>query len=179
MSKLIPVGIMGLLMVAAGGLVLLNRTNSKARMEISVQPTVPLKTSIDPVDKRVNVKASFAIFTHGTFRVFTAVMYHNLSKDVYIEAASPNIIKVKKEGITWNDFFSTLPFKLTDDCLTTGTKEIFCSNNVYALKFYLNGERKSQILDQVIQEGDTLLITYGNESEAAIEKQKQRVSSPW
>ncbi len=168
MSKLIPVGIIGLLMVAAGSLVLLNQTNSKALMETSVQPTVP-----------VNVKASFAIFTHGTFRVFTAAMYHNLSKDVYIEAATPNIIKVKKEGITWNDFFSTLPFKLTNDCLTTGTKEIFCSNNVYALKFYLNGERKSQILDQVIQEGDTLLITYGNESEAAIENQIQRVPSPW
>lgn len=58
-------------------------------------------TTLQIVDKQ----ASFAIFTHGTFRVFTATMYHNLSKEVYIEASNPNIVLVRKTGVTWNDFF--------------------------------------------------------------------------
>ena len=58
----------------------------------------------------VNKKASFAIFTNGTFRLFTAAMYHNLSEDVFIQADNPNIVHVKKTGITWDVFFKTLPF---------------------------------------------------------------------
>lgn len=131
-----------------------------------------------PSPQSVNKQASFAIFTNGTFREFSAAMYHNLSQDVYIEANKPNIIKIRKEGITWNDFFSTLPFKLTHACLTTGTKETFCTNEDKTLKFYLNGERKEQILDQLINNGDKLLITYGNESEGAIEKQLIEIPNP-
>ena len=102
-------------------------------------------------------------------------MYHNLSDDVYIEAGSPNIIKVKKAGVTWNDFFSTLPFKLTQDCLTTGTKETFCTGSKVSLKFYLNGERKESVLDQEIQSGDKFLVTFGNESEDAIKQQIDKI----
>lgn len=129
----------------------------------------------ETAQEQTSSTASFAIFTNGTFRVFTAAMYHNLSPDAYIEADNPNIIKIKRAGITWNDFFSTLPFKLTHDCLVTGTKETFCSNNDTTLKFYLNGEKKAQILGEVIRDGDKLLITYGNESDEAIELQIQRV----
>src|SRR3989337_644656 len=55
--------------------------------------------------KTVETKASFAIFTNGTFRIFTASMYHNLSEDVYIQADNPNVVHVKKSNTTWDDFF--------------------------------------------------------------------------
>lgn len=102
-------------------------------------------------------------------------MYHNLPQDVYIEANNPNIVKVKKSGITWNNFFSTLPFKFTHDCLTTSIKEIFCTGNNGTLKFYLNGERKEAIRDQEIQNDDKLLVTFGNESEYTIKQQVDKI----
>lgn len=145
---------------------------SNKQKEMTIEPT-----STQEQNQVVDNTASFAIFTNGTFRVFTAAMYHNLSPDAYIEASNPNIIKISKAGITWGDFFSTLPFKLTNDCLITGTKETFCSNKDEVLKFYLNGERKVQILDEVIEDGDELLITYGNESDEAIELQIQSISN--
>ena len=123
----------------------------------------------------VETKASFAIFTNGTFREFTQAMYHNLSKDAYIEASNPNIIKVKKDDVTWNDFFLTLPLKLTHECLTTGTGQTFCTGNGGILKFYLNGEKKEQVLDRAIKNQDVLLVTFGNESEEIIKKQLERV----
>lgn len=143
--------------------------------------TTPDETSLkqssksSSVPEAVNKQASFAIFTNGIFRVFTAAMYHNLSNDVYIEASNPNIIKIKKDGITWNDFFSTLPFKLTHECLTTGTKETFCTNKDMTLKFYLNGEKIAKFLDQVIEDRDKLLVTYGNESDETIKKQIEKI----
>jgi len=123
----------------------------------------------------VDKLAYFAIFTNGTFRVFTAPMYHNLSADMYIEANNPNTIIIKKAGATWSDFFSTLPFKLSHECLTTGTNQTFCTKEGSVLKFYLNGERKENVLDQEIQDGDKLLVTYGSESEIEIKKQLDKI----
>lgn len=123
----------------------------------------------------VDYTASFAIFTNGIFRVFTATMYHNLSKDVFIKTDNPNIVHVKKNGVTWDDFFKTLPMKLTKDCLTTGTKQIFCTNNNEKLRFYLNGKEDVNALDKQILNGDRLLVTYGNENEEEIQKQLQQI----
>jgi len=106
------------------------------------------ETSVTPI---IDIQASFAIFTKGIFRIFTAPMYHNLSEDAYIEASNPNTVYVKKAGVTWQDFFSTLPFTLTSECLTTGTKETFCTGNGGTLKFYINGEKNNNALIQEIK----------------------------
>lgn len=135
-------------------------------------PAVPT-LSLGPIT--VDYSASFAIFTRGTFRDFAAEMYHNLSEYVYIEAINPNIVRVKKANTTWDDFFKTLPFKLTNECLTTGTKQTFCTNDKEKLKFYLNGRQDQGALDRVINLGDELLISYGDESGAEISRQLQRV----
>jgi len=125
----------------------------------------------------VDNQASFAIFTNGTFRVFTATMYHNLSPDVFIEANNPHLIQIKKDGLTWNDFFSTLPLKLTRDCLTTGTGQTFCSGSKDTLKFYINATRYEDALNNKINQSDKLLITYGNETEEQIQKQLDKLNS--
>lgn len=127
------------------------------------------------IQEAIDVKASFAIFTNGTFRVFTAAMYHNQSDDVFIEPTSPNIIHVKKAEITWGNFFATLPMKLTHDCLTTGTGQTFCTSGTQTLKFYINGEPSNAALGQPINEGDQLLVSYGNETVEQIEKQFQQI----
>lgn len=116
-------------------------------------------------------QAAFAIFTNGTFRVFTQAMYHNRSTGVFIEAPNPNIVQVNKDGITWGDFFNTLPFKLTSQCLTTGTGETFCEGKNGRLRFYLNGFKTDNLLDLLINPGDQALITFGNENDAQIQNQ--------
>ena len=85
---------------------------------------------------------------------------------------------MKKTNITWNDFFSTLPFKLSQDCLTTGTNETFCTGSSGTLKFYLNGEEKPEVLNLVIESGDKLLVTFGKESTETIKKQLDEIPNP-
>ncbi|OGK14401.1 hypothetical protein A3A93_00440 [Candidatus Roizmanbacteria bacterium RIFCSPLOWO2_01_FULL_38_12] len=106
--------------------------------------------------------ASFEIFTNGTRRIFTAAMYHNQSSDVFIQNSDPSIIYVKKAGITWADFFDTLPFSINKTCLVTGTKETYCSNGNKKLRFIINGLEMPNALDLKIQQGDVLRVTYGN-----------------
>lgn len=137
--------------------------------------TQALTPTVTP--KNVDFTASFGIYTNGTFRVFTASMYHNLSKDVFIKADNPNRVYVKKAGVTWDDFFKTLPMKLTKDCLTTGTRQTFCTDNNGRLRFYLNGKEDNNALGKQIENGDRLLISYGNENEDQIQKQLQKIPS--
>jgi len=140
--------------------------------QASLAPITDTQASLAPI---TDTQASFAIFTNGIFRVFTASMYHNLSSEVYIEASNPAIVHSKKPNTTWGDFFSTLPFKLTHECLTTGTGQTFCTGSNGTLRFYINGEKNVNALDQRINYGDKLLVTFGNESEVTIKKQFDRI----
>ncbi len=144
-------------------------TNQPAPLRKTSIPLAPSPTL--EVPKNVNYEAKFAIYTNGTKRIFTASMYHNLSKDVYIEASDPSVVHVKKEGIMWMDFFLTLPFKLDKNCLTTGTKETFCTTPNATLKFYLNGVKNDNLLLTPIKHGDVALTSYGSENEAQIKSQ--------
>lgn len=136
-----------------------------------------LSTPTPLTQEATETKAAFAIFTNGTLRVFTAPMYYNLSSDVYIEASNPNIVHVKKSDITWKDFFNSLPFKLSKDCLTTGTKQTFCTNDSQSLKFYVNGQANADVLDLRINNGDQLLVSYGNKNDTQIGTQLEHLSS--
>lgn len=173
MSKVVGIVVIIILISLFGFIFFSSKQTAPESSSSENNPSVATtETSATPI---TDIKASFAIFTNGTFRIFTASMYHNLSQDAYIEAGNPNIVHVKKTGTTWNDFFSTLPFKLTSECLTTGTKETFCTGNRGTLKFYINGEQKNNVLNQEIKEGDKLLVTFGTESDAQIKKQIDRI----
>lgn len=177
-----------ILVTSAAGFYFLNQsTKTPATPEIENQPEDKMVikdsqtiNSIQTIgsDNKVDKQASFAIFTNGTFRVFTASMYHNLSQDVFIEGSNPNIVKIKKEGITWNDFFQTLPFKIAKDCLTTGTGQTFCTGQNGTLKFYLNGRLEQEALDKKIEQGDKLLISFGNEADSQIQTQIEKIPDP-
>lgn len=125
-------------------------------------------------------RASFLIFTNGTRRLFTASMYHNLSPDVYIENSNPSIVHVKKEGITWKDFFSTLPMGLTSTCLITGTGQSFCteeneSTTAARLSFILNGKENPSLLEEIIQPNDKLLVSFGRSSDTQLQLQYDQI----
>lgn len=125
----------------------------------------------------VDERAYFAIFTNGTFRVFTAAMYHQRSADVYLTAENPNEIKVKRANQTWGDFFKTLPFSLTHGCLVTGTQQTFCNGSTASLKFYLNGQRRDEFLNRAIKNGDRLLVSFGPTDDLRIESQLLKLNS--
>lgn len=111
-------------------------------------------------EKQVNITAAFTIITGNITRSFKAEKYHNQSPDVYIEASNPTIVHVTKKGITWDDFFQTLPMKVTRDCLTTGDGETLCDGEGGTLKFYLNDAEDGDILGREIKDGDKALIKF-------------------
>lgn len=174
MNKKIATGIIITIILAVGYFIF---SNSKGETDSALQEKEASEQNnqSSSVPQIVNKQASFAIFTNGTFRVFTAAMYHNLSEDVYIEARTPNFVKVKTEGVTWNDFFSTLPLTLAKNCLTTGTKETFCTGQNGSLRFYLNGDLDQDALNKEIKAGDQLLVTFGKDDAKQTQEQIQQL----
>lgn len=170
MKPILLLGAVGVLVV--GGFFVFSSSKPKAGPKTIDTPTPQIAND---ETKTVEIKASFAIFTNGTFRIFTATMYHNLSPDVYIESQNPNIVHVKTANITWDHFFKTLPMKLTRDCLTTGTGQTFCTKGNQTLKFYINGRLYANALDRTIDAGDQLLVSYGNENNEQIKKQLDQI----
>lgn len=167
--------IAGVSILAVLGVLFILRPNPQSKILPSPQSKEVFETTASP--QSVDYTASFAIFTNGTFRVFTAAMYHNRSPDVYIEAANPNLIRVKKNRTTWQEFFDTLPFKLTPDCLTTGTNETFCTNQVNILMFYLNGVKTNDALSREIEPQDQLLVRYGKEDADALRQELEKLKT--
>lgn len=132
-------------------------------------PTIPV------VKETVDRQASFAIVTNGTFRVFTQAMYHNRSPDVFIQSDNPNVVHLTKRRVRWGDFFDTLPFNLTNDCLTTGIGQTFCTSANNTLKFYLNNIQDSDALAKEINKGDKLLVSFGPKDDTNIPAQLEKV----
>ncbi len=133
-------------------------SSSKPKTESVSRITQDAGLSLE--NEPVEFRASFEIVTNGTKRTFSDKMYHNLFEDAFINADDPGVVVVKKPGITWRQFFDTLPFKLTYDCLTTGTGQTFCNNQTNSLRFILNGQEDVLALDKAINPSDHLRIEY-------------------
>ena len=126
--------------------------------------------------ENINYRASFAIFTNNTYRVFDDPKYHNQSPDVYMESA--NIVIVKKGGVTWSNFFATLPMNLKKDCLVTGTGQTFCTNETQRLRFFINSKEGKHALNKEIDDGAKLLVSYGNKPKEEISKEFDQIPNP-
>lgn len=147
------------LLLITSGVFLWNSSNKKLENEPIMVPSPTAQTQTNQPEE-VNIQATFQIVTGNITRNFSNPKYHLQSPDVFIQKEDPAIVHVKKTGITWSEFFSTLPMKLTKDCLTTGDGETICSDKNRTLKFYLNGNEEPDLLDKEIKNGDKILIKY-------------------
>lgn len=163
MKKIVIIGLVFLILIVA---FVFHSSSQKDTIKPASRTSEPSSTP-SPHE----VQATFTIYTNGTLRIFSDPRYHNLSEDVYIQPDNPSIIHVEKAGTTWGVFFDTLPMKLSAECLTTGTGQVFCTNENKSLKFYINRQLKPAALDMQIRDGDQLLVSFGDESQEEIDGQ--------
>lgn len=151
-----------------------NRLIAPEKRAINTSPSSTPEKTPAPVITQTSISATFLIYTNNTKRIFTDSEYHGLSENVYISSEDPEKIIVKKIGTTWQDFFTTLPMKLSPTCLTTGTNQQFCTNQTSSLKFFINGRIDRDALSKTIQNRDKLLVSYGPISDPNLPLQLQQ-----
>jgi len=102
---------------------------------------------------------------------FSTSAYQIKSSYMHFEGADGNTIHRHASGVTMGYFFETLGLGLTDECYIFKDGREFCANEDYSLKFYINLQQVDSILDYIGQEGDRILISYGNETPEEIAEQ--------
>jgi len=162
LKNFLPVIIIGSLLIAGYFLFYVAEGGLKNTKQEQTSESQIIQSSQPNQDQDVNFTATFSITTNGTKRIFTDSKYHNRSEDVFLTADDPSIVHVKKSGVTWQNFFDTLPspMKVTKECLYTGTGQTFCNTASQSLKFFLNGQLDQNALDKEIKEGDQFKVEF-------------------
>lgn len=91
------------------------------------------------------------------------------SENIFFE--SPDTIAARNKSVTLGELFDSLKIKFTPECLELETGEKYCNSLQKSLKMYINGEVRGEYEKYVPADKDIILITYGEETVAEIQKQ--------
>ena len=83
------------------------------------------------------------------------------------------------EDWTLGYLFDSLNIGIDSECYRFPDGRQFCNgqNEDYSLKYYINHQIVDNIYDYVVEEGDRILITFGNETPEQIEEQLMELDS--
>ena len=118
---------------------------------------------------------------------FAVPSYQIKSSWIHFEESDGTTIHRHASGVTLGYLFDSLNIgidyvdKVNEDtnkkCFIFPDGRQFCDNEDYRLKFYINHVEQQSIYNYVLEDGDRILITYGNETPEQIEEQLIEVDS--
>lgn len=99
------------------------------------------------------------------------------SKWIHFENENGYTIHRHAKDVSLGFLFKTLNMNVGKDCILTHYGKEFCSNDDFALLFFINGNKVDDLSNYIIKENDRILILYGNESQEKIENYLQEINS--
>jgi hypothetical protein len=128
--------------------------------------------------------ANFAVYINGARQEFKGPQYYqeisacdehaSPQGRVHMHDENAGLIHVHDKVVTWADFFTNIGWSLNDSMLFDG-KTAYVNGQGGALSFMLNGKPVRSLADEVIGDKDRLLISYGNDDAATLQKQYDSV----
>lgn len=119
----------------------------------------------------VHVHAGILVRIFGDDFDYSQEPYQIKAPWIHFEAENGNTIHRHASDVPLGYLFDSIKLGLDDDCFTFLDGRNFCTSDEYSLKFYINRNQVHDITKYVIQEGDKILISYGNEKGQEIVKQ--------
>ena len=131
--------------------------------------------------------ASLLVRIFGDKFDFSTSTYQIKNSWIHFEESDGSTIHRHSSGVTLEYLFDSLNLSVgktsingvLEDCFafpeSDGRK--FCTNEDYSLKFYINHQAVDSLSDYVIEDGDRILISYGNETEEQINEQLMELDS--
>jgi len=102
---------------------------------------------------------------------FSVPTYQIKSSWIHFEESDGTTIHRHASGVMLGYLFETINIGINSECYVFPDGRQFCTNEDYSLKYYINHQLVNDIIDHVIQDGDRILITFGNETPEQIEEQ--------
>lgn len=134
----------------------------------------------------VHYHANFAVYINGVRQEFEGPQYYQ-EVSACEETTTPlglahlhdqnnHVVHVHGRVITWGYLFTNLGWSLNNAMLYDG-KTAYVDGQGGTLTFILNGKPTRSVAGEVIGDQDRLLISYGNDDTAALQKQYDQVPS--
>ncbi len=121
--------------------------------------------------------ASLLVRIFGDTFDFSSPSYQIKSSWIHFEDSDGTTIHRHSTGVTLGYLFANLGIDIDSECYKFPDGRSFCTNEDYSLKYYINHQIVKDINDYVLEEGDRILITYGNETPEQIEEQLMELDS--
>ncbi len=94
---------------------------------------------------------------------FSGPQYQLSSEYIHFENNEGSLIHRHATGVTLGFFFETMGIQLSEDCFSDDD-DSYCTNSDHALEFYVNAGKLDNLDSYVVQQGDKIVISYGNDS---------------
>lgn len=116
---------------------------------------------------------------------FVSTEEKHLSENVHIHAPRFTVVHSHRFGTTWDEFFRSVGFRLSDPtngaragqiCMTFPDGTRLCNTATESWKFVVNGVRIDGVANLDIQDLNRVVISYGSEDDAALMTQYALVS---
>lgn len=99
-----------------------------------------------------------------------------LDDKVHVHNGNGKIGHVHASGVTLGYFLNTLKFKLDNECLEIDDGGKFCKKDTNILTVFVNGKEINNFSQYVFKDLDKILVYYGSNEEALIQKELLSVS---
>jgi len=136
---------------------------------------------VEALEQLTNVGRLGSTHIHADFKVYIngeeikVYQEKNLEKNKFTHMHpgkdEEDVIHVHATGVTLKQFFNTLNIKLSRNCIILEDGKEFCSIKSKTLKYYVNNKLNDEAPDYEINDLDKILISYGDESQAEVQKQ--------
>ena len=130
-----------------------------------------------------HIHADVGLFLEGEeFTPFDERYYMQMARVNLAEAGEGSVIHMNAENVPLKFFFNTLRMNFDNNCFTLDNGKKYCNDEENSLKMFvrhLDGEweENRQFHTYIFEDGDQILITYGDETREEIEEQQDSVTS--
>ena len=121
--------------------------------------------------------ASLLVRIFGDTFDFSSPAYQIKSSWIHFEDSDGTTIHRHSTGVTLGYLFANIGIDIDSECYKFPDGRSFCTNEDYSLKYYINHQIVNSISDYVVEDGDRILITYGDETPEQIEEQLMELDS--
>ncbi len=130
----------------------------------------------------VHNHADFKVYVNGQASDFSKPEYFMKSSFLHVDdnrnkEDSAGVLHMHAKNVPLWLFFRSLGMTLEKESLTLADGQTLQNENGNSLKFYLNGKKVDELGEYVFQPLDKLLISYGPENVAGIERQISAVTN--
>ncbi|HWZ65263.1 MAG TPA: hypothetical protein VNX65_00525 [Patescibacteria group bacterium] len=137
-------------------------------------------------NNEVHYHANFAVFINGKREPFSGTQYYqevamcgqttSPQSLIHMHDNNNHVVHVHANTQTWGQFFNNLGWVLGDTLLSDGTN-VYQDGANGKLSFILNGKATRSIANEIIQDKDRLLISFGVQDSTTLQKQSDQVES--